>query len=279
MTSVLSADSAALCTLCVPVIPHLRPRMRPVYFLLLLLGLAESLPAQVVNIERLRLDSRKPGWSGSVGANLDLTRNQRSVFNVGTNANTQYRRDSNLFLFVAQTGLIKASGAQFQNFAFGHLRYTRNLTRYLALEAFGQLQQNRVNGIQNRRLLGAGMRTLVFDAPGGTGYFGLLVVSEREREVVDSVPVHNDVRLSAYVAGSYTPESADWITIANTTYFQPRIDRFSDIRISTDWNLQVRIRDNLSLVTTLNLVFDAVPPVGLETTTYALKNGLRFTFD
>ncbi len=250
-------------------------------FLCLLLAscFGASLPAQVVNIERLRLDSRKPGWSGSVGANLDLTRNQRSVFNVGTNANTQYRRDSNLFLFVSQTGLIKASGQQFQNFAFGHLRYTRNVTRFLAVEAFGQLQQNRVNGIQNRSLLGAGVRTLVFERPNGAGFFGFLVVREREREVVDSIPLHRDTRVSAYVAGSYTPESAEWITIANTTYFQPRIGRFSDIRISTDWNLQIRLRQNLSLVTTLNLVYDAVPPVGLETTTYALKNGLRFTFD
>ena len=253
--------------------------MRPLLLLLLSVCFGESPLAQVVNIERMRLDSREPGWSGNIGGNLDLTRNQRSVFNVGTNANVQHRRDSTVVFAVAQTGLIKASGQNFANFAFAHLRYTRSLTRHLALEAFGQLQQNRVNGIQNRSLLGGGVRTLVFDEPGGTGYFGFLVVREREREVVDSIPLHRDTRVSAYVAGSYTPETAPWITIANTTYFQPRVGRFSDIRIATDWTMEVRLRQNLNLTTTFNLVYDARPPVGLERSTYALRNGLRFRFE
>ena len=247
--------------------------------LLLALAPAAALPAQVVNIEQQRLDSRTPGWSGSVAGNLDLTRNQRSVFTFGLNTKVQHRRDSTTWLGLVQAGLIRASGQQFQNFAFGHVRWTRGVTRVLALEAFGQLQQNRVNGIQNRSLAGAGVRVLAFDEPAGTFYVGALVLGEREREVVDSIPLHNDVRLSAYVAGSYTPESADWITVANTTYFQPRIGRFSDIRISTDWQLEVALRQNLNLVTTLNLVYDAAPPVGLESTTYALRNGLKFVFE
>ena len=234
--------------------------------------------AQVVNIEQLRLDSRQPGYTGSAGGNLDLQRNQRSVFNFGTFANVQYRRDSNLVFFVSQTGIVKASGSNFVNFAFGHLRYTRSLLPQLALEAFGQLQQNRVNGIRSRGLLGAGVRTRLFDAPGGSGYFGFLVVQEREREVVDSIPIHRDTRVSTYFAGSYTPETAEWITVASTTYLQPRIGRFADLRIASDWQLQIRLRQNLSLTTTLNVVYDAEPPVGLEKTVYALRNGLKWVF-
>lgn len=235
--------------------------------------------AQVVNIEQQRLDADDEGWNGSVAGNLDLTRNQRSVFNFGFQAKVQHKLDSNIWLGILQSGLIKAEGSDFANFAFAHVRYTRNVTRHLGVEAFGQLQQNRVNGIQSRSLLGAGVRTLVFDKPAGTAYAGLLVMGEREVEVVDSVPVHDDVRLSAYVAGSYTPESAEWISIANTTYFQPRVGRFSDIRISTDWQLEVALRENLKLVTSLNIVYDARPPVGLDKTVYALRNGLKFVLE
>ena len=236
-------------------------------------------PAQVVNIEQQRLDAQSPGWSGSIAGNLDLTRNQRSVFNFGLNSKVQYRRDSSVYLGIVQSGLIKASGRNFENFAFAHARWTRGVTAWLAVEAFTQLQQNRVNGIQSRALAGAGARVLLFNEPAGTGYAGLLVMGEREREVTDSIPLHEDVRLSAYFAGSYTPESAEWITVANTTYFQPRVGRFSDIRISTDWRLEVALRQNLALVTTLNLVYDARPPVGLESTTYALRNGLKWVFE
>ena len=252
--------------------------MKHCFCIIILLLLTQAISAQVVNVERLRLDSRKPGWSGSVAGNIDLQRNQRSVFNLGTNANVQYRQDSNLFLFVNQAGLIKASGANLVNFAFGHFRYTRQIMPQLAIEGFTQLQQNRVNGIQNRWLLGGGVRTRIFDLPGGTGFFGFLVMREREVEIVDSIPTHRDIRASFYLAGSYTPESAPWITAATTTYFQPRIGRIEDIRISTEWNVQIRLRDDLALTTIFELVYDSRPPVGLENTFYNLRNGLKFTF-
>ena len=245
---------------------------------ILLLTLSLTTTAQVVNVERMRLDQKKRGWSGSVTGNFDVRRNQRTVVTLGSKAHVQHAQDSNTVLLVAQAGLVKASGADFVNFAFTHLRYTHYVTDFLSLEAFTQLQQNRVNGIQSRWLIGAGVRGRVIDDKAATLYTGLLVMREREREVVDSIPTHRDIRLSSYLAGSYTPESADWITVATTTYFQPRVGKFRDIRISSDWNLQFRIRDNLALTSTLNIVYDARPPVGLDKTVYSVLNGLKFTF-
>ena len=245
---------------------------------LLLALTAVATHAQVVNVERLRLDGTEQGWSGSLAANADLRRNQSSVFTLGGNAHLQHQRDSNTVLLVGQTGFVKAEGSELVNFAFGHLRYSHFVTEWLTLEAFTQLQQNRVNGIASRWLIGAGPRFRVADEEALQLYVGGTVMREREREVVDSIPVHRDVRLSAYFAGSYTPESAEWITIASTTYFQPRLGRFADIRISSDTDLSVQLRANLSLVTTFNVVYDARPPVGLERTTYAFLNGLRLRF-
>ena len=246
---------------------------------LLLVALATaSAPAQVVNVERLRLDGTEPGWSGSLTGNADLRRNQRSVFSLGANAHLQHRRDSNTALLVGQAGIVQTSGDDLVNFGFSHLRYTHFVSEWLSLEAFTQLQVNRVNGIASRWLVGAGPRFRVADEEAAQLYVGATVVREREREVVDSIPVHRDVRLSAYFAGSYTPASAAWITVASTTYFQPRLGRFADIRISSDTDLSVQLRANLSLVTTFNVVYDARPPVGLERTTYAILNGLKFVF-
>ena len=246
--------------------------------LLLSLSLCVVARAQVVNIERLRLDRREQGVTGSLAGNLDLRRNQRSVFSTGADAHVQLRRDSNVTLVVGKAGVVKASGAELVNFAFAHLRYTHYVTDFLSLEAFTQLQQNRVNGIASRWLVGVGPRGRLFDNPRGSLLAGLLVMREREREVVDSIPVHRDVRLSAYLAGSYTPERASYVSFANTTYFQPRVGRFADIRIASDWVVQVKLRDDLALTTTFNVVYDARPPVGLERTVYALSNGIRLTF-
>ncbi|MFK8057089.1 MAG: DUF481 domain-containing protein [Saprospiraceae bacterium] len=234
--------------------------------------------AQVVNVERMRIANQKQGWSGSVAGNVDLQRNQRSVFAIGGNAHVQHRTDSNTFLLVGKTGIVKASKADLVNFAFGHFRYTHYVSDFLSLEGFTQLQQNRVNGIASRWLIGVGPRGKVLDNKNANVIVGLLVMREREQEVVDSIPVNRDIRISSYIAGSFTPQSAEYISFTNTTYFQPRIGKFADIRIASDWNVEVSLRQNLKLVTTFNIVYDARPPVGLDKTVYALKNGLRFTF-
>lgn len=249
-----------------------------VFLLFFLLSIVFSVNAQVVNVERMRLDGKKQGWSGSMAGNFDLQRNQRSVFAVGGNAHVQHRVDSNTYLLVGKTGFVKAQESDFVNFAFGHFRYTHYVSDFLSLEAFTQLQQNRVNGIASRWLVGLGPRVRVIEEKDASLLFGLLVMREREREVVDSIPINRDIRLSSYVAGSYTPESAKYISFSNTTYFQPRVGKFADIRIASDWNVEVTLRQNLKLVTTFNILYDARPPVGLDKTVYALKNGLRFTF-
>jgi len=253
--------------------------MRDLLLLVLLLSIKVCfVDAQVVNVERMRLQSKKQGWSGSVAGNVDLQRNQRSVFAMGGNAHVQNRMDSNTFLLVGKTGFIKASQADLVNFAFGHFRYTHYVSDFLSLEGFTQLQQNRVNGIASRWLIGVGPRGRLIESENANLIVGLLVMREREREVVDSIPINRDMRVSGYFAGSYTPQSAKYISFTNTTYFQPRIGKFADIRIASDWNVEVSLRQNLKLVTTFNIVYDARPPSGLDKTVYALKNGLRFTF-
>ncbi len=246
--------------------------------IVVLFALLTRIEAQVVNVERLRITQDSSGWSGSAEGNFDIRRNQRLVVSLGSKAHVQYQQDSNTILLYAQGGLIKASGDELVNFAFSHLRYTHYVSEFLSWEAFTQLQQNRVNGIASRWLVGAGARGKIFDAKPGTAYLGMLLMREREREVVDSIPIHKDYRISSYLAGSYTPESAPWITIASTTYYQPRIDKFPDFRISSDWNLQVSLRQNLSLSTSFNLVYDTRPPVGLDEAVYSVLNGIRFRF-
>jgi len=197
---------------------------------------------------------------------------------MGGNAHVQHRMDSNTYLLVGKTGFVKASQADLVNFAFGHFRYTHYVSDFLSLEAFTQLQQNRINGIASRWLIGVGPRGKVIDSDNANVVLGLLVMREREREVVDSIPLNRHIRISSYIAGSYTPQSAKYISFTNTTYFQPRVGKFADIRIASDWNVEVSLRQNLKLVTSFNIVYDARPPSGLDKTVYALKNGLRFTF-
>ena len=234
--------------------------------------------AQVVNVERLRLDEQVDGYSGSVAGNVDLRQNQRRVFTAGLKAHVQLQRDSNTTLLVAQTGLVKASGSDFVNFAFAHLRRTQHLRTGLAGEAFTQLQQNRVNGIASRWLIGAGLRVRLLDAPNAALYVGSLLMHEREVETNDAIAVHQNWRLSNYLAASYTPRKAEWLSLTTTTYYQPRLGKWADFRMASESNLQVEVTKRLALTTTFNLFYDARPPLGLERTTFALLNGFKWTF-
>lgn len=239
---------------------------------------ASTAGGQIVNVERLRLDRDGQGWVGAASANFDLQRNQRSVLSLRGKAHLQLRRDSNATLLFGEAGVVSASDRDLVNFAVGHLRHTRRLTDGVYAEAFTQLQQNRVNGIASRWLVGAGPRFRLARGRPVTAYLGTLVMREREREVTDSIPLRRHWRASVYLAASYTPRASDWVTVATTTYLQPRLGTWDDVRVATDWSVQVRLRENLSLVTSLNLVYDARPPLGLDRATYALLNGLKVRF-
>jgi hypothetical protein len=93
---------------------------------------------------------------------------------------------------------------------------------------------------------------------------------------VDNITIEKNHRLSTYVSLSMFPR--DNVSISTTTYFQPKINDFSDFRISTDNKLGIGINSKIKLNILFHLSYDALPPLDVPKLTYAFQNGFEVNF-
>ena len=230
---------------------------------------------QVVNIESKRIVTDTTGWSGGVSIQSSLIQNKKRLFSFGTKAHVQWKPvRKNLFLLLGEYGFTEGDQRVFQDFGFGHFRFTTRLNQRFALESFAQAQYNRANKLRFRGLLGAGPRYELISRPTFKVFVAALAMLEREVELEGAFSEGG--RVSAYVSFTYKPNAL--FKLVNTTYYQPKMKDFSDYRVSGEAKMEWAIRRRLKFVTTFYYNHDAYPPEGVPQEDYRLNNGLKFTF-
>ncbi|MEX0287674.1 MAG: DUF481 domain-containing protein [Flavobacteriaceae bacterium] len=246
------------------------------YLLILLTGIG-SLYGQIVNVESLRLVSDSLAWSGNVGLDLGLTKNNTTSFNIASGVHIQYSKEKNLVLFVSNLNFQQVSDNKFVNRGIFHFRYNYKATKRLAWELFTQGQYDAISEIAFRGLLGTGPRFTIRSSKTHEFNMGTLVMYEYEKTSEEESVIHRDLRGSAYLAASLHPNER--ISLVSTTYYQPKLSRFGDFRISNDTTFAVKIFQNLDFSTTFSLIYDTAPAQAIPKTQYELTNGLVYSFN
>ena len=264
-----------------------------ILLLIAFIGLT-PLSAQVLNTEKLRLDPKEKGWMGEFGLNFGLNRNKAGeTIRMGSRARLEYLRKKDKFLFFGAYNLsnfkdVYAPGATartFVNNRFGHLRYNREISPLITLEAFSQSQWDEIQEINWRFLSGGGPRFRLADSDTFHLFLGTLYMYEYE-ESNDLVMVGTEEqelsvtrrhhRLSAYLSAGITIRKT--FIINHVTYFQPRFGHWADFRVSSETTLSVVLSSKLRFNTFFQLVYDKRPPIGVPESMYTLSNGLSVSF-
>lgn len=243
-------------------------------FFLFLLG---STQAQVINVETMRKKTDSAKWTGSVSVDASLLKNKNNIFKIATKADVQYNNKQELWLFVNDLKFEKAAGNSFVNKGTQHLRYNFKISQKVKLEGFAQAQYDAVSEIDFRGLIGAGPRFKLTRNDDYRFYLGTLVMYEYEQtSEVEDYKVHKDVRASMYFSFSIYP--TETLGIISTSYYQPRVDKLKDYRLSSTTSILLKIWDNLAFKTEFTFNYDAYPVVTIPYVQYELTNGLVFTF-
>lgn len=244
--------------------------------LVLCIVLPEPTAGQVVNIEGKRIRTDSTGWTGYLESMLQLERNIQTVVNAGFSTHLQHKSKYNkeLWLLLGDYSLVRSESTPLINRWFFHLRYNRKLNDWLRWEAFSQFQNNKLISVQNRVLLGSGPRFKFWDTERWRMYAGTLYMYEYELGT-DSRQEWNH-RISTYL--TFSLFSAEHWEVRSTTYFQPRVDLWSDHRLMQEARMQFRFGRRATWVVSLELVYDSAPPQGVPGLLYSLKNGLNYRF-
>lgn len=252
--------------------------MKRLFFVILFSFFITFINAQIINVENIRKQQDSSGWSGNIGVKVQLTKNVNTIFNFSNRIRVQHLNKNHLWLFINDIDLKEANSKNLVNKNSQHLRYNYFINKNITWEAFVQLQSDEISAINFRGLVGIGPRFNFSKKENYKYFIGTLLMYENEEEKNNTQKIINsDVRASLYFSFRLYPKKN--ISLVSTTYYQPRVNKLEDYRISSQTSLALKIIENLSFTTTFTYQFDAFPVVGIPTEQYKLTNGLVYSFD
>jgi len=239
-----------------------------------------SLQAQIVNIENKRSSlADTSGVFGYLSLGANFVKNTKSITTVSGDIRIEYLRQKSRLLSLTNYNLIRANKDRFIDNGFSHLRFNYEINRRLEYEFFTQAQFNNQVRLQLRTLVGTGLRFQIYQAEKQKIYFGLSYMYEyNEIEIVsEQVSLFHDHRMSIYLSASIKPFSEN-VKITNTTYYQPTLNNFSEVRLSSQTALTFMLSKRLKFSTIFSIANDTRVPENVPATYYSVRNGIRWDF-
>ena len=247
----------------------------------LCLAFSPPLAAQV-NIftdETMRQLQLKPGWYNSVALDLTYREGNTSLLTTRTRFRTDYlaKRYHSFVFGSLQRG--RKDDSFFTNKGMAHGRIIWRSTKHFLLESFAQKQFNESILLDDRNLIGGGVRLALQPSSSKFNvYVGIGAMWEHER-INDKE--HGDitthlVRSTNYI--NWTWQLDERITTSATGYYQFHLRRFQDYRILFEGSITFRLTTKLAFPLRVNFRYDNEPPTGIRKHDVEIFNGLRYTF-
>lgn len=246
------------------------------FFYLFLSTFPQIAKAQIINIEDRRIadvnDSTQ--WYGSLNLGANLSKVEESVVQINSGAQIQRLSGRQLFLLLLDFKFLRAGQQNFNNSGYAHLRYNLELSHNWFLEAYGQVQYNRLLLIRQRSLGGTGLRYQIAKTKNGENRLniGLSYLYEYNDFTADFASTDWD-RLSSYISFFIQP-GKHGARFSGTTYFQPVITKWGNYRLSSEWRMSFPVLRKLSFTTYFIYATDTALPFEAPRNTYSWNNGI-----
>ena len=231
-------------------------------------------------MEALRRDDPPLGYSGTFGGDLAVRTGNVDLVQIGLNARLYRVTESATRLIVGNGGLGLLGGSRFSSSGLFHYRQTYRYNENVSPEWYWQVNYDRPQLLDFRVVMGGGARTSF--ARGDWGQFGMgaALMLEHERLDLPDLAVHPDqttlLRWSYFLTLRVVPNEN--LVITSTTYLQPVLDDFDDLRMLANLRLASSITDELDLTVSFDLRYDSRPPDGISALDTSLRTGVRYTY-
>lgn len=233
-----------------------------------------------VNIEALRRDDPPLGRSGSFDGSLTVRTGNVDFVQLGLGGRHYVVDERSTTLLVGEGGIGFLSRDRFASSGLFHLRRTYRLGTWVSPEWYTQANYDRAQRLRFRVLVGSGARTGV--ARGAWGQFGAgtAVMLEHERLALPDTAVHprrtTVPRSSSFLTLRITP--GERLVVTSTTYVQPELGDFGDVRILENMRLASEITEELALTVSFDLRYDSRPPDGIARLDTTLRTGVTYSY-
>lgn len=221
------------------------------------------------------------GFGSRLGVNFGFNSGNSNFFRWEINARADYRSENFYSFLVGNLERGTANEALFLFRGFAHYRFIWQRDSLFQPECFAQREFNEFILLNDRKLLGAGLRLNVLSAlPSDSAMafkLALGVGAMWENEVFsEGNPETKLLRSTNYLAflWKFTPRTSMQLT----AYYQVDARRSSDYRALLEGTLAVAITQNVATTVTLAYRYDNEPPRNVARYDLDVRNGFLFNF-
>jgi hypothetical protein len=149
------------------------------------------------------------------------------------------------------------------------------MIKLVKLEAFYQVQLNKLLKIDLRSIYGLGIRYKPFENKNLKIYLGTTYMYETEK--LSGSIITNVHRSSNYL--SFSLSFNENFSLRNTMYYQPLFDNWADHRFSNDTHMTLKITKHLNFAITFHFMYDSFPADNsISKANYSFMNGIQYLF-
>lgn len=250
-------------------------RILTIYFLMFSTHLFSQ-----VNVEKFRQDQDSLGISAAISAGFSVKTGNSEYQIIDGDGRLNYNGGSYYSFLVFKGEFGWTNGKQFSNESLLHLRIVPSLSELLQLEVFAQIDYDKSRLLLFRDLVGSGLRIKALKYEGYKLRIGSGLMFEQEKYDLPSTAEHKSktsvIRWTNYLSNEI--DLHDNLKFLSMVYYQPQVNKFDDVRILSENNLEIKVSKHLSFYLRYNLRFDSKPPDGKAQTDSKSRFGITIKF-
>lgn len=244
-----------------------------------LLFLNSNVFAQV-NVEKFRKAGHDAGLAGYAKVSFSSRTGNVDVTEIDVEGSADFKWKKMNSFIIAQGEQGWKDDEQYSNEGLLHFRQIFELKRAWQPETFMQTDFNKKRSLSDRKLFGIGFRTTIFRNSSNSVVCGSSYMYEYEKLDLPEESTHQATtkhnRWNNYFALNLNIN--DRLQGHWTTYYQPRFDELSDMRILSEANLKIVIVKPVSASITYKMRYDSDPPENIKDMDAKLTMGLVYVF-
>ena len=130
---------------------------------IIILVLSISSNAQILNFNKGLLQNDTVKWIGKIEVFFNAIDQEVSIANLGYDIDMIRKFDNMSLMAISKLSFATSNGDILLSDGYAHVRGVINRRKKLNEEIFGQIQYNAIRGLEDRFLIGGGLRYLVVD--------------------------------------------------------------------------------------------------------------------
>jgi len=233
-----------------------------------------------VNTESLRSDKLKNGLSNTLSFNLGLLSGNTEDSHIKIKLRSDYRSDQITAFIVSHFNRKETQGTLYQNKGFIHIRGVFPLQKSLKWESFAQKEFNDFIHLNDRYLLGLGLRQIIIKTEQAqnkaTLYAGIGIMAEHEASGQETINTTDLIRSTNYLSFAFRKKEV--FSLISILYYQVAFSALSDYRLLMDTKLGINVTQSMMISFNLKARYDNEPSSTIKRLDLDWTNALTITF-